>query len=100
MIMKNTPKSGETVTIKMFVHSMKYGDGVTLLSSDMSEYGYAYIGDVDISFTMPNVDPIQSMVNSLNAQIEKEKAEHHVKITQLEDEIQQLLAIGHDGGVV
>lgn len=96
--MSTIPKAGEQVTLKMLVHKNTYDNNLTLLAIDMSEYGYPCYGMVDVTFTMPDCDPSRAMIDSLNAQIEKEKAEHHVKITQLEGRIQELLAIGHDGG--
>jgi len=101
MISKNNriPKAGETIEIEMFVHQEKYGSGITLANIDLSSGGYPCFGKTTITLTMPNGDAIKAMVTALEAEIKTERANHHVKITQLEDKIQQLLAIGHDGGV-
>ncbi len=101
MISKNNrvPKSGESVELEMYIHQMKYGVGVMFADTDLSSAGYAFFGKAVVTFTMPDGDAIKAMVTALEAEIKTERANHHVKITQLEDKIQQLLAIGHDGGV-
>lgn len=65
----------------------------------MTSAGYPCFGKATITFTMPDGDVIKAMVDALHEEIKTERANHHVKITQLEDKIQQLLAIGHDGGI-
>lgn len=98
--MKNMPKAGEVVELEKMVHLNDRGV-IGLWDSDMSAYDCgACIGKTTISFIMPEGDVIKSMVSSLQEQIKTDRANHHVKIAQLEDKIQQLLAIGHDGGVV
>lgn len=97
---KKLPKAGEIVTHDMFVHTFGIDSVSTILFvSDMSEYNYPCLGKVQVTFTMPDGDPRQKIIDLLQEQIKTERANHHVKITQLEDKIQQLLAIGHDGGV-
>lgn len=96
--MKNIPKAGDTVQLEKMVHLNELGV-IGVWDSDMSAYDCgACIGKTTISFVMPEGEVIGAMVASLNEQIKTERANHHVKITQLEDKIQQLLAIGHDGG--
>lgn len=95
---KPIPKAGEQVSMEMNVHQCKYSGSMLLFNSDMSSQGYPCFGKAIVTFTMPNGDAIQAMVNALQEEIKTEKANHHVKITQLQDKIQQLLAIGHDGG--
>jgi hypothetical protein len=95
---KKLPKAGEVVELEKMVHLNDRGV-IGLWDADMSAYDCgAYIGKTTISFIMPEGDAIKSMIKSLNEQIKTERANHHVKITQIEDKIQQLLAIGHDGG--
>jgi len=93
------PKAGEAVELEMFIHKQKYGLGIAICDCDLSSQGYACFGKAAISFTMPDGDVIKAMVVAIQEEIKTERANHHVKITQLEDKIQQLLAIGHDGGV-
>jgi len=100
--MKNMPKAGDTVEIEMYVHqetSAHMKRAVYLAGADMSVHGYPCLGKTTVTFTMPDGDAVKAMVTALEAEIKTERANHHVKITQLEDKIQQLLAIGHDGGV-
>jgi len=98
--MKNTPKAGEVVELKMYIHLTENGE-FRFFNCDMSEYEGVGVclGEETVSFVMPACDILKAMVSSLEEQIKTERANHHVKITQLEDKIQQLLAIGHDGGV-
>jgi hypothetical protein len=100
MIMKNIPKAGEVVTLEQFVHQCKYTGKLIVTSCNMIEAGYPLFGKAEISFTMPCGDAITAIVTALEAEIKTERANHHVKIAQLEDKIHQLLAIGHDGSVV
>lgn len=97
---KKMPKAGEVVQLEQYIHQCKYGEDLVFFSCDMSSQGYPCFGKTAVTFTMPDGDAIQAMVNSLQEEIKTEKANHHVKITQLEGRIQELLAIGHDGGVV
>jgi hypothetical protein len=98
MIMKNIPKAGEVVTLVQFVHQCKYTGNLIVTSCNMSGSGYPLFGKAEISFVMPNGDQFYAAVTALQQEAKSERANHHVKITQLEDKIQQLLAIGHDGG--
>lgn len=95
---KPFPKAGEVVTGEIYVHCHKDGGKLYLAAFDMSEFGHACFGSVEVTFTMPGGDPISAMVAALENQIEKENAYHHVKVNQLKGRIQELLAIGHDGG--
>lgn len=97
---KEFPRAGEQVSMEMNVHQCKYSGSMLLFNSDMSSQGYPCFGKTTVTFTMPDGDAIQAMVNALQEEIKTEKANHHVKITKLEGRIQELLAIGHDGGVV
>lgn len=98
-MMKNIPKAGEVVTLDRFIHADPYSDDLILFGHDASSSGYPCLGKTTVSFTMPDGDAIKAMISLIEEQIKTERADHHVKITQLEDKMQQLLAIGHDGGV-
>lgn len=97
---KQIPKAGETAAIEKCIHLTENGS-FHFFDCDMSAYDGcgAFVGKSEISFVMPDGNPIEAMVNALQEQIKTKRANHHVKITQLEDKIQQLLAIGHDGGI-
>jgi len=97
--MKNMPKAGEVVELECFICECKYTGKLLTTSVDMSSSGYPTFGKATVTFTMPDGDAIKAMVDALHEEIKTERANHHVKITQIEDKIQQLLAIGHDGGV-
>lgn len=95
---KKLPKAGELVEHEMFVHCHSMDGSLYVSDFDGSGYGHGLVGKVTVSFIMPNGDPVKSMVDSLEKAIEKEKAESHVRINGFKDKIQQLLAIGCDGG--
>jgi len=95
---KKLPKAGELVEIEQYIHVRDDGS-ISVDKWDMSEFGHALLGTAMVSFIMPNGDPVKSMVDSLEKAIEKERAESHVRINGFKDKIQQLLAIGCDGGV-
>lgn len=97
---KKMPKAGEVVQLEQYIHQCEYSGSMLLFYSDMSSQGYPCFGKTTVTFAMPDGDAIQAMVTALQEEIKTERANHHVKITQLEGRIQELLAIGHDGGVV
>ena len=94
---KKLPKAGDTVQIEKMIHVTERGS-IGFWDSDMSAYDCgACLGKSTISFVMPDGDPVAQMVKALKEQIKAANAEHHVKVTNLENKVQQLLAIGHDG---
>ncbi len=97
MTNKQLPKAGELVEAKKFIHISESGH-ITYWDNDLSHLsGFgACLGETTISFIMPDGDPVESMVKSLKEQIKTERAEHHVKVTDLEDKIQRLLSIGYE----
>jgi hypothetical protein len=98
---KQIPKAGETVTLKTFIHSQGIGSSELIaFCCDMSEHGYPCYGEAEVTFVMPDGDSREAMINVLQEKINAEKASHHIRITELEGRIHELLAIGHDGGVV
>jgi len=96
--MSTIPKAGEVVQLDKFVMQCKHSSRIILGDFDWSADGYPCFGKATVTFTMPDGDAIQAMVTALQEEIKTERANHHVKITQLEGRIQELLAIGHDGG--
>lgn len=91
--------SGKTFTQKMYVHVDSHDPcSPFLMSFDMSESGYINLGEVEVTYTVPECNPIEKAVESLDKQIQSARAEFQVKLNGLEDKKQQLLAIGYDGG--
>ena len=55
---------------------------------------YIYFGEVTVEFDAPNkVDVIAMQIDAIDGSIQKLRAEFHVKVTQLEEKKQSLLAL-------
>lgn len=66
-------------------------------SSDMNDSGYTYIGDAKLTVT--TFEPKTIIANKVEALKEEAKAiraEAHMKCTQIEEQIQNLLAITYE----
>lgn len=87
----------ETATLTLALHTAKYGDVTEILAfaNDMSEFGYTYLGDVTVTVPVPQVDVRQRMVESLREEKQRLLAETQVKVNQIDERIQSLLAIEH-----
>lgn len=101
------PIAGQVVNQKMFIHLAPYAiNGVVLFHSDMSDqdsYGgdpYICIGSIDVEFTIPEHDATKLQVEALNNHLQTLNAEHHLKTQNIKDQIQRLLAIGHDSPIM
>lgn len=90
-------KKPKMITMKMYVHLADYLEsGVTLFNCDMSESGCALLGEIEVTFPMPDKNPVSAKVESLEKSLAKLHAETHIKVTSMKEQIQSLLAIGHD----
>ena len=92
-----------TIKSTMFVHAQKsyFGEeefNLSLLACDMSEYGYIFIGEVEVSvnYDLPdNFNITQLEIDSLRKEQKRIQAEAQNNITRLEEKIQSLLCIEH-----
>ena len=96
--------AGQVVTKKMFIHLAEHAvNGVVLYGFDMSDQNtcggepYICIGSIDVEFTIPEYDFTKLQVEALENHLQTLNAEHHLKTQNIKDQIQRLLAIGHDG---
>lgn len=91
--------AGEVVKRKIFLHLSDYYEGGILLSgTDVSQsLGYPCIGSIDVEFTVPEFYDTKLQVEALENHLQALNAEHHLKTKNIKDQIQRLLAIGHDG---
>lgn len=92
----------ETATVKICLHAnTRWGDGTEILPfvSDMTEYGYTYLGDVTVTVPVPQVDVRQRMLDALRDEKQKLLAEAQVKANQIDEKIQSLLALEHKAEV-
>ena len=85
-----------------FVHAekdcVKGGHNLVLYYSDMSQYGYIFIGEVEVSvdFDLPdNFSFTQAEIDVLRKEQKRIQAEAQNKVTRIEEKIQSLLCIEH-----
>lgn len=85
-----------------FVHAEKdhetRGHKLVLYYSDMSKYGYIFIGEVEVSvdYDLPdNFNYTQAEIDSLRKEQKRIQAEAQNNITRIEEQIQSLLCIEH-----
>lgn len=99
--MKNIPKAGEAIKTKLYVHLKDDGE-IGVMDYDASNFTYplTLLGTVEIEFNMPDYgDVIKRQVMKIAREIEQLDSDRLAAREKLENKIQQLLAIGHDGGV-
>lgn len=83
----------KTATLEMFAHIDKYSDVLTLYPFDMSDAGYIVLGPVTVTFDVPQVDVVASQISSLEKVKAKVVEEYETKLTQLNEQIQNLRAL-------
>ena len=92
-----------TIKKTMFVHAQKsyFGEEefmLNLMSCDMSQFGYIFIGEVEVSvnYDLPdNFNYTQAEIDVLRKEQKRIQAEAQNKITRIEEKIQSLLCIEH-----
>ncbi len=91
-----------TITQAMFVHAEKdYGTGghkLLLKICDMSEYGYIFLGEVEVSVDYELPDDFnftQCQIDALRKEQKRILAESQKKVTEIEEQIQKMLCIEH-----
>lgn len=90
--MKKLPK---TITETLWVGIPPGHSEPTILITDMSDYGYAVLGEVEVTVDVPQVDPIEKRIEALEGQRDKARAEYSRLIGHIDDQIQRLKAIEH-----
>lgn len=72
-------------------------DELQFWGGDMKDSGYTLIGTASVTFEVMEEDEmVKSAVESLTAQLQKERADSQVRQNYLADKIQKLLAISHE----
>lgn len=90
------------VTIKGFINYRKtlYGESECdyyFQQCDMSEYGYVTVRPHEIEVEVPDdFDPRPQQIAALEAEKQKARAEFHARVTEIDRQIQSLLAIEHE----
>jgi hypothetical protein len=92
-----------TETITLHLMAKKYHSDeeyeYSTSTTDMSDYGYIPITtkDIEVSIDIPeDFDPVNGHIDSLKAEKQKIAAEAQLKMNNLEEQIQSLLAIECD----
>lgn len=86
------------VELEMYLHVRDYSGERVLFATDMSEYGYACLGRVTLVGEYEDIDkdPRQAMLEGLERQLDKERADSQSRINLLLERISKLQAIGHE----
>ena len=93
-----------TETVEMYLYARKsFDNGATIyewVACSMDGItGYILVAtkEFELSIALPDdFDLTQAEIDTLQAAKEKIQAETHLKVQNIEDQIQRLLAIGHD----
>lgn len=101
--MKIENLSGQVITGTHYVMVASFAPGKPFLAdSDWSKLksatasSYICYGKVEITYTVPDADPIKKAVESVESQIESLRAQFQHNLDLLVEKKQQLLAIGCD----
>ena len=89
------------VTIKGFINYRKddwcEGNDYHFNKCDLSEHGYVTVMPHEIDVEVPDdFDPRPQQVAALEAEKQKARAEFHARVTEIDRQIQSLLAIEHE----
>lgn len=100
-------KAGDKITKTMYMSICQHTGVIDVTQYDPSlDYLSSpkpAIGTFEVEITVPEFDAVAVQVKMLENQLAKLNADHHVATQNIKDQIQRLLAIGHDshdGGVV
>ena len=66
----------------------------TLLTADMTSYGWIMIGHIDVEFKIPTFDMRQHKAKAIQAEMETVRAEFGRRLTELQAALNECLAIG------
>ena len=70
---------------------------LSLIDTDMSEYGYSVVGTADVTITLHDPDKIfGDKVEALRAEAKKVQAEATAAVTRITRQINELLAITNE----
>lgn len=75
-------------------------DGLIYSDADMTSEGWSVVGEAEITVTLFSHDQlIANKVDALRAEAKSVRAAATARVTQIESQIQNLLAISFDGAV-
>lgn len=91
-----------TKTETMYLHLWpKFKDEYLIFTHDATSSGYIMVAkkEIEVTFEIPDdLNLTQLEIDGITQEKERIQAATHVKIQNLDDQIQRLLAIGHDEG--
>jgi hypothetical protein len=84
-------------TFNLFLHKSELG-AYQVFNSDMSEYlnGSVCLGSQDVEMEIPEVNINNLLIDKLETDVQKERAESQSRVNLLLDRISKLKAITHD----
>ena len=94
-----------TITLKIFVHYRRKESwedpnsppNFVVFSSDMSDYGYTLLSELEVSFTPPeDFNPVSAEVAAIEAAKSKAVAVYHESVKHLNDQLSKWLAITNE----
>lgn len=101
--MKVENLSGKKITQLYYVLVFSHKPGEPFLAENdwsknqsASSFSYICYGQVEITYTVPDADPVKKAVESVESQITTLRAEFQHNLELLQEKKQQLLAIGYD----
>ena len=68
-----------------------------IVESFTNDLAYIDCGEIELDISIGDDEVVTCIVNAIDAEIDKEQAEHHVKIELLKTRKSELLALAHDG---
>ena len=87
-------------TVTMNIHKDKFGDGFSLFTTEVSEYGYALVGPTEVTFEVPDdFDPRLQQIKALQAQQRQAAADFEKLCTDIKRQISELSAIEYVAAV-
>jgi hypothetical protein len=91
-IMKELPK---TITQTMFICMSPYSELPKIVDADMSDCDWATLGTVEVTVDVPQVDPVEKMIEGLEKKAARIEADAYVEVAKVKEKIKQLLSIEH-----
>jgi hypothetical protein len=79
--------------VVMWVGFSPYSKELGLYQYDMSDQGYAMLGTVKLTVSVPQTDPREKMIEGLKAKRDRVHAEYLNTLSEIDESIQQLRAL-------
>ncbi len=94
----------QTLTLHIYTRTAEFypAGNITVFDADFRSTpscmrGMVWLGSKDVEFDIPEIDTRQAQIDSLEAEVNQERADSQVRVNLLLDRISKLKAISHDG---